>query len=150
MWNPRLHFVPSYGFSALVALLHFLAVAGIALTSVEPGNGFTVFHGVGVSLVLISMLYAVSRQGLLKLGYSVRKIWLTPRGWMIEYQNRQRRGPFLLHSNTRLDRRFIRLSFRGRFFLNYHFIVTPTMVGPESFRRLQVFLRWSPAHNLDG
>lgn len=94
-------------------------------------------------VVVTAMVFNVFKHGFLVLPRSIRRVWLTPLGWHIELNNKAQLGPYKLHGVSRLDARFIRLSFQQSLFKRKHVLVTPAMIGADSFRRLQVYLRWS-------
>ena len=137
-WKPELALGPAWGFSLLIAMLHGLA----AWTLVKAGWG-------GVAPLVVALgIYQVLLQGLKRMPWSVRHVWLEPDGWFLKFQNGRRAGPFLLTASSRLDAGFIRLSLKskGRVFPR-HLLLTPAMTGADSFRRLQLFLRWAPEKN---
>ncbi|HEX4937081.1 MAG TPA: protein YgfX [Candidatus Kapabacteria bacterium] len=145
MWTPDLRLQASPGLSALILALHGLA----ALALVQMGGGWLWW----IPLVLISGILHLFQTGLKRLPGSVQRVWLGPLGWHLQRRNGQQRGPFLLGSASRIDTRFIRLSLHhqggmlARLWPAHHLILTPAMIGNDDFRRLQVFLRWSPEKN---
>lgn len=139
MQNPEIELTPSLGFCILLAGLHLLVCAVL----IWMGSlGWLL-----LPVVWVAMAINVVKFGLLKSPRSVKRIRLGPQGWYLELNNRVQLGPWPLTSTSRLDSRFIRLSFRASAFKRRHVILTPTMVGPDSFRRLQVFLRWAEQVN---
>lgn len=139
MWEPDLYLTPSKWFSGLIIGLH--SVAALALFEL-PVEFFYL-----MPLLLVSALVNVMKHGMLQLDHSVRRIWLTPAGWCLRLQNQMEQGPFQLDSRSRLDSHYIRLSFKCPKRLNRHVIITPAMIGKDTYHRLQVFLRWSPEKN---
>lgn len=145
MWTPELRLQASPGLSALIIALHGLAL----LALVQMGGGWLWW----IPLMLISGIFHLFQTGLKRLPGSVQRVWLGPQGWHLQRRNGQQRGPFLLGSASRIDTRFIRLSLHhqggmlARLWPAHHLILTPAMIGADDFRRLQVFLRWSPEKN---
>ena len=145
MWTPDLRLRASPGLSALILGLHGLALLALA----QMGGGWLAW----LPLVLASAVFQLLQTGLKRLPGSVQRVWLGPLGWHLQRRNGQQQGPFQLGSASRIDTRFIRLSLHpsghpfARFFLARHLILTPFMIGADDFRRLQVFLRWSPEKN---
>lgn len=143
MWTPELELQGSVALALLIALLHGLA--GVAL--VQAGGHWPLL----IPLVVASGVFHILRDGLKRLPGSVQRIWLDADGWHLQRRDGQQQGPFVLGPASRIDSFFIRLSLRqpGRLGTR-HLILTPAMIGPDQFRRLQVFLRWSPEVNQTG
>lgn len=145
MWTPDLRLRASPGLAALIIFLHGLAV----LALVQMGGGWLGW----IPLVLASALFQLLQTGLKRLPGSVQRVWLGPLGWHLQLRSGRQQGPFQLGFASRIDTRFIRLSLHpsgrpfAKFFLTRHLILTPAMIGTDNFRRLQVFLRWSPEKN---
>jgi len=145
VWTPDLRLRASPAFAALILILHGLVL--VALLTI--GGGWNAW----LPLVLVSALYQTWQTGLKQLRSSVVRVWLGVDGWWLQRKDGQQQGPLLLGSASRIDTRFIRLSLYPagslftRWFLTRHLIITPTMIGAEDFRRLQVFLRWYPEKN---
>lgn len=97
-------------------------------------------------VLLLSCLVCVAKYGLLNLKRSVCRVWLTDAGWFIRCRDQREEGPLVLTSGSRLGHRFIRLSLKGK--QKRHILITQGMVGDETFRKLQVFLRWAPDKQL--
>ena len=97
-------------------------------------------------VVALSCLVTVAKYGLLLLDHSVTGVWLAEKGWYIRLRNQQEQGPFALAPGSHLGSRSIRLSLQGGGLRKRHILLTRSSIGAEQFRRLQVFLRWSPDH----
>ncbi len=94
-------------------------------------------------VVMVSATFYGLRDGLKRLPQSICRVWLDSEGWYYQLRDGRQLGPLRLHSFSRVDTRFIRLSLARRG-LPLHVLLTPAMIGPEAFRHLQVFLRWAP------
>lgn len=136
MWVPDFTLKPSRYFVLLLVALHLSAA--VALWMLPP------LFLVLLPLLVVSMLLTVAKQGLLLLNRSVVRVWLGPRGWHVQYKNNEEEGPFILSGQSRLDSRFIRLSLVKNHGHPRHVLITPAMTGQDTFRQLQVFLRWAP------
>ncbi|RLT94457.1 protein YgfX [Ketobacter sp.] len=138
MWVPDLELTPSPSFVLVLVALHGSVIAALLL--LPP-----VFLLL-LPILILSGLVSVAKYGLLLLRRSVRQVWLTEQGWFIRYHDQGEAGPFELTANSRLGQRFIRVSLKAspQGSAVRHVLLTPGMVGPEHFRRLQVFLRWAP------
>lgn len=130
---------PSFGFCCLIGAFH-----GALCVALWQMGGFWLWL---LPIVLAVGAFHLLKQGLLLLNRSVDRVWLSADGWRIRYRNQQESGPFVLSSATRLDSAFVRLSFVVSRWQRRHLIVTAAMVGPDGFRDLQAFLRWSPNPN---
>ena len=93
-------------------------------------------------IVIGSAIFYGLRDGLKRLPQSICRVWLDTEGWHWQLRDGRQQGPFRLHSLSRVDARFIRLSLNGGVFPQ-HLLLTSGMIGAEAFRHLQVFLRWS-------
>lgn len=143
MWTPDFSLRPSVGLSLLILLTH-----GAVLLALQQMGGVLMWL---VPLVLISAGFYLLRDGLRRLPYSIERIWLADDGWYWRQRNGRQSGPFVLHSLSRVDARFIRLSFSRPWRWPCHVLLTAGMIGPAPFRRLQVFLRWAAdKHQLTG
>lgn len=98
-------------------------------------------------VVLGSAIFYLLRDGLRYLPGSIQQVWLAENGWHWRHRDGREAGPYPLHSLSRVDARFIRLSFSLPRRLPRHLLLTRDMVGSESFRKLQVFLRWAGDKN---
>lgn len=142
MWAPDLHLQPSLAYTFLLVTLHALVCAVLVNLS---GLAWLMVPVVALALVFNSMKY-----GLLKLPRSIKRIWLTEDGWMILLNNNSQQGPFQLHNASRLDNLFVRLSFHSSGWRPKHILLARGMLDKETFRRLQVYLRWAPDVNAIG
>ncbi len=143
MWTPELELKASVPLTLLIVLLHGLA--GMAL--VVAGGQWPLL----LPVVVASGVFHLLRDGLKRLPGSVARLWLDADGWHLQRRDGQQQGPFLLGPASRIDTFFIRLSLcQTGSFRTRHLILTPAMIGTDAFRRLQVFLRWSPEVNQTG
>ncbi len=139
MWTPEFSLRPSAGLSLLILLTH-----GAVLLALQQLGGVLMWLA---PLVLISAGFHLLRDGLRRLPHSIEQVWLADDGWHWRQRNGQQAGPFTLHSLSRVDARFIRLSFSRPRHWPRHLLLTAGTIGPESFRQLQVFLRWAGDKN---
>lgn len=139
MWTPDLSLRPSLGLSLLILLTH-----GAVLVALQQLGGHLLWLA---PLVLISGSYYLLRDGLRRLPGSIERVWLADDGWRWCCRDGREAGPFPLHSLSRVDARFIRLSFSLPRRLPCHLLLTADMVGRQPFRQLQVFLRWAADKN---
>ena len=95
-------------------------------------------------VVGVAMLLNLMKYGLLLQPGSVLRVWLSRRGWYLKTRKGTVFGPFELDAGSRMGDRFTRLSLRLSPWRCQHVIITPGMVGEETYHRLQLFLRWSP------
>lgn len=135
MWTPDLRLGPSPGLSLLIGLGH----GAVLLALYQLGGPWLVLMPVALG----SGIFHVLRDGLRRLPGSVERIWLGDDGWYLRRRDGREIGPCALHSLSRVDARFIRLSFSRLRGVARHHLVTAGMVGAESYRQLQVFLRWA-------
>jgi hypothetical protein len=137
VWTPDLTLRGSLGFALLIAALHGLVVVAL----LQLAGGWMLL----IPLALASAAYQVLLVGVRRLPGSVQRVWLTPQGWCLQSRNGRQHGPYALDGATRLDTRFVRLSLvKPGGWYRRHLILTPAMLDHDSFRRLQVFLRWAP------
>ena len=139
MWTPEIELKPSLILSSLILLSHG-AVAGVLL---QLGSHFPWL----IPLVLASATFHILQDGLKRLPRSVVRIWLDEKGWFWQRRDGAVAGPYQLHSRSRVDSRFIRLSFSRGLRGPAHILLTPAIIGHETFRQLQVFLRWAADKN---
>ena len=139
MWTPDFTLRPSVALSLLILLTH-----GAVLLALQQVGGSLVWLA---PVVLASAAFHVLRDGLRRLPQSVEQVWLAEDGWHWRLRNGRQEGPFPLHSLSRVDARFIRLSFARPRRWPFHLLLTAGMIGPDPFRQLQVFLRWAADKN---
>lgn len=140
MWTPDFSLRPGIGLCLLILLTHG-AVLGVLW---QLGGSLWLL----LPLVLASAGFHLLRDGLGWLPGSVVQVWLAADGWHWRQRNGQAQGPFRLHSLTRVDSRFIRLSFARPGRWPRHLLLSAGTIDPEPFRQLQVFLRWAGDKNL--
>lgn len=143
MWTPDLRLNPAPGFALLILVLHVLVLVVVVWM-----GGYWL-----APLPVLAGIYHGGRDGLKVFPDAVTRVWLAPQGWYLARRDGRQLGPFHLGTSSRVDSGFVRLSlmpvgagvlhrWRSR-----HLMLTPAMTGAESFRRLQVFLRWAPDKN---
>ena len=139
MWTPDLELRPSPGLTLVIGLTH-----GAAVLAALQLDGLALWL---LPVILFNGAYSGLRDGWKCLPMSIQRVWLTEKGWCWQFRNGRRQGPFPLHSQARVDSRFVRLSFKGPGYFPRHVLVTAGMTDPDRFRRLQVFLRWAADRN---
>lgn len=139
MWTPDLRLGSSLGITLLIVLSH-----GAVLLALQQLGGKWIAL---MPLVLLQGGFYLLRDGLRRLPGSIERIWLADDGWHWRRRDGTEQGPFPLHSLSRVDARFIRLSFARPRRLPCHQLLTAGMVGQEPYRQLQVFLRWADNRN---
>ena len=139
MWTPDFSLRPGIALCLLILITHGAAVFAIGQLG---GMAWAL-----LPLVAGSGIYYGLRDGLLLLPGSIVQVWLDDEGWHCRQRSGQIQGPFLVHSLTRTDSHFIRLSFARSGRWPRHLLLSAGTLGADAFRQLQVFLRWAADRN---
>ena len=139
----ELHLRPSLVFSGLILVSHLSLLVAIAQ-----------FHPLWwwlMPAVLIMAVFNLLKYGTLSLPRSVVKLIHRRQKWYLGLRNGDRLGPFQLTQDTHLNWGWLRLSLtKPKDLIATHILLTPSMVGVNNFRKLQVLVRWCPPASSSG
>ena len=139
----ELHLRPSLVFSCLILVFHLCLLMAIAQ--------FNQLWWWLVPVVFTMLAFNLLKYGTLSLSRSVVKLIHRRQKWYLGLRNGDRLGPFQLTQDTHLNWGWLRLSLtKPKQRISTHLLLTPSMVGADNFRKLQVLMRWYPPASNSG
>lgn len=138
-WRPDLTIAPSITLSVWVAALHLIFLALLPFLGLHPIVVAALVLGVILNWAFLHRRYLILRDK-----SAVKHIRWCDDGWMLT-TNSGLQGPFALAGGSRIAKGIIWLQFkspRAKFRVNYIVPILRDSLDEDSYRKLQVFLRW--------